>query len=222
MQDQYDYGHSGRPTTDTNPVGLAGFIVSLVSLVACGGLLSPVGLILSLFGCFRQPRGLAIAGVVLGLVGSGAFILGIVLLGAGLIIGAIALIFGASFLGQTLETSFDANEVRKAIVAYERAEGSLPTAMSDLSTLDEHAAHDLWDTPYRLEIDSADRQFTLISLGKDKTLGTDDDIRITLPIASMDGDDGGDAEQEGAGDTAMPEGDPASTVEGEGASAAEG
>jgi hypothetical protein len=190
MQDQYDYGHTGRPTTDTNPVGLAGFIVSLVSLVACGGLLSPVGLILSLFGCFRQPRGLAVAGVVLGLIGSGAFILGVVAFGVVLVAGAIALIFGASFLGQTLETSFDANEVRKAIVAYERAEGRLPGAMSDLSTLDEHAAHDLWDTPYRLEIDAPDRQFTLVSLGKDKTLGTDDDIRITLPIASMDGDDG--------------------------------
>lgn len=208
MQDQYDYGHTGRPTTDTNPVGLAGFIVSLVSIVACGGLLSPVGLILSLFGCFRQPRGLAIAGVVLGLVGSGAFILAIVVLGAGLIIGAIALIFGASFLGQTLETGFDANEVRKAIVAYERAEGRLPESMSDLSTLDEHAAHDLWDTPYRLEIDPTDRQFTLISLGKDKTLGTDDDIRISLPITSMDGDDSESSFPEAPDDAPVPEDEP--------------
>lgn len=199
MQEQYDYGHAGRQTTDTNPVGLAGFIVSLVSLVACGGLLSPVGLILSLVGCFRQPRGLAIAGLVLGIIGSGAFILGIVAFGVALVAGAIALIFGASFLGQTLETSFDANEVRKAIVAYERAEGRLPDELGDMASLDEGAAHDFWDTPYRMEIDESSRQFTLVSLGEDKTLGTGDDIRITLPIVALDGES-----DEAAGDAEPP------------------
>lgn len=188
MREEYDYGHAGRQTMDTNPVGLAGFIVSLVSLVACAGLISPVGLILSLVGCFRQPRGLAIAGVVLGLIGSGGLILAIVIFGVVLVAGAIALIFGASFIGQAMETTFDANEVRKAIVAYERAEGRLPGGLADLASLDEHAAHDLWDTPYRLEIDPGDRTMTLVSLGKDKTLGTDDDIKVTLPIVALDGE----------------------------------
>jgi len=216
MQEQYDYGHAGRQTTDTNPVGLAGFIVSLVSLVACGGLLSPVGLILSLVGCFRQPRGLAIAGLVLGLIGSGAFILGVVLLGVGLIAGAIALLFGASFIGQGFEAIFDADEVRDAIVAYEKSNGRLPESIDDLTSLDEEAAKDLWDTPYRLTIDPDDRAMTLVSLGKDQTFGTNDDITITLSL-----DDAGRSAEIGVGDEAgdaepPAEPDPPADPEGEG------
>jgi hypothetical protein len=213
MQEQYDYGYAGRQTTDTNPVGLAGFIVSLVSLVACGGLLSPVGLILSLVGCFRQPRGLAIAGVVLGLIGSGGFILGIVVLGVGLIAGAIALLFGASFIGQGFEAIFDADEVRDAIVSYEQANGRLPESIDDLTSLDAEAAKDLWDTPYRLTIDPDDRTMTLVSLGKDKTFGTKDDITVTLSLddSGIDADAGreaGEAEPPPAPDSpSAPEGD---------------
>jgi len=215
MQEQYDYGHAGRQTTDTNPVGLAGFIVSLVSLVACGGLLSPVGLILSLVGCFRQPRGLAIAGLVLGLIGSGAFILGVVLLGVGLIAGAIALLFGASFIGQGFEAIFDADEVRDAIVAYERSNGRLPESIDDLTSLDEEAAKDLWDTPYRLTIDPDDRTMTLVSLGKDQTYGTRDDITVTLSLDNPDlsAESGGD-DADAAAPPTQP--DPPADPEGEG------
>ena len=219
MQEQYDYGYAGRQTTDTNPVGLAGFIVSLVSLIACGGLLSPVGLILSLVGCFRQPRGLAIAGLVLGLIGSSAFILGVVLLGVGLIAGAIALLFGASFIGQTVETVFDADEVREAIVAYERANGRLPESIDDLTSLDEEAGKDLWDTPYRLSVDPDDRTMTLVSLGEDQTFGTKDDIAVTLSIDDRDfdaeiGRGADEGEAEGADAPAEP--DPSAEPEGEG------
>ncbi|MCC9605360.1 DUF4190 domain-containing protein [Blastopirellula sp. JC732] len=55
--------------SDPNNMGLAGFIVSLVGLVSCG-LLSPIGMVLSLFGMRKQPKGLAIAGFVMGLVGT--------------------------------------------------------------------------------------------------------------------------------------------------------
>lgn len=53
----------------SNSAGLAGFVISLVGLLSCG-LLSPVGLIISMMGLKREPKGLAIAGVVIGLVGS--------------------------------------------------------------------------------------------------------------------------------------------------------
>lgn len=188
MGDEYDYGHAGRQTTDTNPVGLAGFIVSLVSIVGCAGLLSPVGLILSLVGCFRQPRSLAIAGVVLGLIGTGGLILMIVVFGVVLIAGAIALIFGASYLGQILATGFDADEIREAIVAYEVAEGRLPSSIDDLTELDKHAANDMWGTPYLLQINPDERTMMITTLGKDKTVSTGDDIRVTLQIDATGGD----------------------------------
>ena len=46
---------------ETNGLGLAGFIVSLVGICS-GGVLSPIGLVLSIVGLFREPRGFAIAG----------------------------------------------------------------------------------------------------------------------------------------------------------------
>jgi hypothetical protein len=52
-----------------NSIGTAGFIVSLVSYITCG-MLSPIGVVLSFIGLFKKPRGLAIAGLILGLIGS--------------------------------------------------------------------------------------------------------------------------------------------------------
>lgn len=63
----------------SNSMGLAGFIISLVGWVSCG-VLCPIGLVLSLIGLRKQPRGFAVAGVILG--------------GLGCIWGIIALFFG--------------------------------------------------------------------------------------------------------------------------------
>lgn len=57
-----------QPPKQENGVGLTGFIVSLVGLFLCG-IPSLIGLIISAFGLKKEPRGLAIAGVILGLVG---------------------------------------------------------------------------------------------------------------------------------------------------------
>ena len=57
-------GATGRPAS-TNGWGLAGFIVSLVSICTCG-VIAPIGLILSIVGLFRDPKGLAIAGTIIG------------------------------------------------------------------------------------------------------------------------------------------------------------
>ena len=53
----------------TNGLGLAGFIVSLFGLLTCGTL-SPIGFLLSVIGVFKSPRGFAIAGSILGALGS--------------------------------------------------------------------------------------------------------------------------------------------------------
>ena len=52
----------------SNPIGMIGFVTSLVSLVMCGGLLFPISFTCSLIGMFRQPAGFAIAGLVVSLV----------------------------------------------------------------------------------------------------------------------------------------------------------
>lgn len=53
----------------SNTLGLTGFILSIVGFMSCG-LLSPIGLLLSFIGLFKQPRAFAIAGFVIGLIGS--------------------------------------------------------------------------------------------------------------------------------------------------------
>jgi hypothetical protein len=57
-----------------NSLGVAGLIVSIAGFFTCG-LLSPIGLLLSLAGLLKAPRGAALAGSVLGLFGSGLFVL---------------------------------------------------------------------------------------------------------------------------------------------------
>ncbi|HMN95116.1 MAG TPA: hypothetical protein PKC43_02005 [Phycisphaerales bacterium] len=57
------------PVPGSNALGTAGFVVALLGLFT-GGVLSPIGMILSLFALGREPRGLAIAGAILGFIGS--------------------------------------------------------------------------------------------------------------------------------------------------------
>jgi hypothetical protein len=61
-----------------NGLGIAGFVVSLVSFLTCG-LISPIALILSLFALWKRPRGFAVAGTLLGMVGTGILSLAIML-----------------------------------------------------------------------------------------------------------------------------------------------
>lgn len=83
---------------ETNGLGTAGFIVSLISFFLCG-LSSPVGLLLSGLALFKRPRGLAIAGTILGLLGSAWLFIG----GFAILAGFAALIFGASEASNAIE-----------------------------------------------------------------------------------------------------------------------
>ena len=58
-----------------NPIGLAGFIVAILSFVLCW-LPLPVALVLSVIGIFRKPNGLAIAGTVISGIGCALMLIG--------------------------------------------------------------------------------------------------------------------------------------------------
>ncbi len=60
-------GNVEAPITD-NKQGLWGFVFSIIGLLTCG-LLSIVGLVLSILGLKKQPKQLAVAGVVISSVG---------------------------------------------------------------------------------------------------------------------------------------------------------
>ena len=77
---QNQQGQPGQPiiinqvTNNTNGIGTAGFVCALVALFlgwvpVLGWVLWVVGLILSIVGITKQPKGLAIAGLIISLIG---------------------------------------------------------------------------------------------------------------------------------------------------------
>lgn len=84
-----------QPVRETNGIGTAGFVLSLIALVGgwlpfIGWLVWLLGLIFSIIGVTRKPNGLAIAGLIISLIGLVLLIL-IIILGIG-IMGAGALL----------------------------------------------------------------------------------------------------------------------------------
>lgn len=53
-----------------NGLGIAGFIVSVTGLLLTFGLICPLGILLSFFALFKKPRGLAVAGLLIGILGT--------------------------------------------------------------------------------------------------------------------------------------------------------
>jgi hypothetical protein len=80
MQENFQT-QSGNPVVNvvmqdkkSNGVGTAGFVLALIGFIFCwvpilDWILWILGAILSIVGCFREPRGLAIAGVVISFIG---------------------------------------------------------------------------------------------------------------------------------------------------------
>ena len=57
----------------TNGLGIAGFVISLASLLTCG-LTSPIGMLISLVAMRKRPRGMATAGFLIGGLQTGLLI----------------------------------------------------------------------------------------------------------------------------------------------------
>lgn len=173
-----DGAQAYAPKPESNALGLAGFIVSLVGLASCG-LLSPIGLILSLIAVFRVPRGFAIAGLVLGLIGS----FWMTLLIGGLGIAAIVALAGGLIAGRgPLEATFDGWLMEEAIEDYVEARGVLPTSIDEVPGLESGTLLDRWGRPYRVEIDHRAWELIVISDGPDGVADSDDDIRLTFDL----------------------------------------
>jgi Type II secretion system (T2SS), protein G len=174
-----DDGPQEQPTPDgkiSNPLGIAGFVVSLIGLCS-GGMLSVVGLVLSIVAVFRRPRGFAIAGIILGVLGV-------------MWIAAIMLIVGASVLMAVvlglvegrgaLETAVDSWQIKDAIIQYEEDNGALPTDLSEVSGIEAERLEDRWGRPYHVTIDTKNRQLEVVSDGPDGQAGTDDDVEMSF------------------------------------------
>lgn len=169
----YGCSHATRPI---NGLGTAGFVVSVAALVLSFGLLSPIGLLMSLIALKRAPRGLAFAGVVIGLVGSWWLILiGVLLLGAlGVGAAAVAEHAGEAARENALERGRALLETTSAHVeARELREDRLLAFHEIRSMLGD--VEDPWGSALRLELDEG-RARLLRSAGADERFGTSDDL----------------------------------------------
>lgn len=167
--------HYGAPTSSTNGLGIAGFIVSLVGLLICGGFLSPVGLVMSLIALGRRPKGFAIAGVVLGVIGSIWFFLLVFVIGIGTVLAAVGIgvaVIAAARMGE------NAVKLNQAIEEYHKQNGRVPAALTDLASMQTETLQDPWGTPFRYEVTEGGAGFYLRSDGPDRAPGTSDDIEL--------------------------------------------
>lgn len=162
----------------SNGLGVAGFVTSLVGLVMCAGLICPLGLLLSTIALFKRPRGLAIAGFIIGLIGSSWIILVLLfflVLGVGLA-GVAVMGIGAVEVGQ------DANAIHAEVSKYHAANGNVPSTLT-LLPLDAETLTDPWGQAYRYTIDADGRHYTISTAGPDQGWDTSDDFTIDFDAA---------------------------------------
>jgi hypothetical protein len=176
MSEHGDYVAPPASAT-TNGLGLAGFICALVGLCS-GGMLSPVGLILSLVALKDRPRGFAIAGVIIGGAGScGILSLIVLFVVAPLALMGIAGAAGfAGILGPQFEAHWEMAQINHDVIAYRDRTGALPLKMSDLNITDSELQTDPWGNPYVYELSADGMSYEIKSLGPDGVAGTPDDI----------------------------------------------
>lgn len=151
----------------SNGVGLAGFICSMVGLVSCG-VLSPVGAILSFIGMFRAPRGFAIAGFVIGLAGSVWVFVMIFVIGVASVAAALG--------WKELKATGDMVAIEGAVSRYVDTNGALPGTLGALPQAAKLPLSDPWGHPYRFVPDDVGKGYTLSSDGPDGKAGTADDV----------------------------------------------
>jgi hypothetical protein len=157
----------------TNGLGIAGFIVSLVGLVATCGVLCPLGLLLSLFGLLKRPRGFAIAGTLIGLVGT-AFIACFV----GLFAAAVVSRVHQAELSEKAQMTADVlAEAEQIIDTHYVDHGKLPDGIEGNKLLVELS--DGWGGSIRYDRED-DQRYLVRSPGEDGEFDSDDDVTTGL------------------------------------------
>ena len=169
-----------RPTDgSTNGLGIAGFVCALLGIFGSCGLLSPIGLILSLVAVGRQPRGFAIAGIVIGSVGTCFVLVPLIILAVVMpvvlfsILGAVGL---TSVLGPEFGAKIEMAQIASAIETYQQDHTMLPISIDDLGITDAELLTDQWGHPYGYDLAADGQSYRLFSVGPDGAAGTADDI----------------------------------------------
>ncbi|MFG0304918.1 MAG: DUF4190 domain-containing protein [Phycisphaerales bacterium JB040] len=166
----------------TNSAGFWGFVLSLLGVTCCAGTcLTWVGLILSLIGLGKEPRGFAVAGTVLGIIGTTG---GLVFWGSG----GRSVVRLARNVGlmevQTYRAMWSAEQY--VLDAYDDT-GRLPATFDD-ATGGGLVFTDQWGTDlvYRVRPDGNGYEFH--SAGPDTAWGTGDELSYVVRDADQPGE----------------------------------
>jgi hypothetical protein len=162
------YGRAAVQPVSSNGLGIAGFVVSLVGILTCG-LLCPLGLLLSLFGLLKRPRGMAIAGTVIGLIGTGFMVL-VVGLFATALVSKVRTVEVSQKMAQTENVLAEAEQI---VEAHRVETGELPGGIEGNKLL--FHLHDAWGGSIRYDrLD--DHSYLIRSPGEDGDFDTPDDV----------------------------------------------
>lgn len=171
------------PVRTRNGLGVAGFFIAFVGLFIPTGVIALLGLVVSLVALGRSPRGFAGAGVLLGLLGTVAWIAIMVaaILGFVVVAGTAAVAGIGMFVlvtqAEQLEVTSDMFNVAIATETYRKEHDAMPTSINDLD-LAHPALHDPWGVPYRLVLIDDERGFDVLCAGEDGEFETDDDASL--------------------------------------------
>jgi len=158
---------AARPS---NPLAIVGFILAFC--------VPPIGLLLSFIAVFRAPRAFAIAGLIIGAIGTA-------------IVAVLAVTFSlvGPYMMDGFEFMMDTKRITEAAATYVSSNNNTAPADMGALKLPTDTTIDPWGEAYRL-IPGESGAWTLSSAGIDKAWDTADDITIT---SSMDNNEIGEA-----------------------------
>ncbi|PHS08744.1 MAG: hypothetical protein COA78_12585 [Blastopirellula sp.] len=164
----------------SNGLGIAGFVISLISFLSCG-LLGPVGLFFSCLGLLKEPRGFAIAGVILGALSSAWLFLG------GWLLVMLILGFGAAVTAGTQALELEMLEIdmdiaRITIVQSHNETSVLPGDAEGTALIQSENPVITQDMSYQ-RLDEI--SFRITGAGVDGELGTADDLQETYQVSEI-------------------------------------
>jgi len=159
---------------ESNGLGIAGFVLSLLGLVSCG-LFGPLGFLVSLFGLAYRPRGLAVAGLVLGGLTTGIF----AFFGFALLSTMFAAITGIQIAANEASNSLRMTASNMRVINEFKEFGAIPstTKGKDLVNADREGSQPF--TGYQ-RVDEF--RYKLTVAGPDGELGTEDDRTESFDI----------------------------------------
>jgi hypothetical protein len=162
--------------TGSNGLGIAGFIISLVA-ICTGFLLSPIALLLSVIALFKRPKGFAVAGTIIG--GLGSLVL---------VVTAVFLIsFGSQMLALGMKGFKAWQTLQQGDARVQQArqdEGELPSTEAGTELVED--LKDPWGQSLRYKRKNND--YRVLSAGPDQQFGTGDDLRFKLGTVHVGSD----------------------------------